>query len=260
MQLSFLHSKNKNKVSKKKFKKICKGHYELIDITLESPRVLLSMADMGIVGGSKLAQRVSKLIIMVSKDLPGTPDEIELDCFRKMGLNIWEYNDRDVYYIAGSLNDFFNVFVYMVERKFTTSIVDYLFKVICNISYMSENDYGAQILTDMQLNYLHAQGTFSPMEMDKDRMKEMKELIEAKHVIQYELIPVVIMNDDYRKNTLMTLADEYFIGKNRIVLYFSGVKFNIMGDIIPDFDIPDIYNQEQHNDYDPDMVATEVIE
>ena len=259
MKLPFLYSKNKNKVSKKKFKKICTGHYELIDITLENPRILLSMAGTGIVGSSKLAQRVSRMIIMVSKDLPDTLDEIELDCFRKMGLDIWEYNDRDVYYIAGSLNDFFNVFVYMAERKFATSIVDYLFKVICNISYISGDEYGAQILTDMQLNYLHAQGTFSPMEMDKDRMKEMKELIDAKHIIQYELVPVVIMNDDYRKNTLMALADEYFIGKNRIVLYFSKVKFHVIGDIVPDFDIDDSQS-EQHNDYDPDMVATEVIE
>ena len=67
------------------------------------------------------------------------------------------------------------------------------------------------------------------------------------------------MNDDYRKNALMALTDEYFIGKNRIVLYFSRVKFNVIGDIVPDFDVDDSQS-EQHNDYDPDMVATEVIE
>lgn len=255
---------NKNKGSKKKYKKICTGHYEVIDISLESPRVLLNMADTGIVGSSKLAQRVSKLIIMVSKDLPGTPDETEVNYFRKMGLDIWEYDDRDVYYIAGSLNNFFNAFVYMSKNKVAASIVDYLFTVLCNVSYLSKDKYGAEIFTDEQLNYMASMGSLYQANtsnvMDEDRMKEMKELIDAKHLGSYELTPIVLSIDDRRKNTAMEMADEYFVGKNRVVLYLNAFKLHIIGDVIPEFGIPEDYQQDQYNDYNPDMVATEVVE
>ena len=242
----------KNKGSKKKLKQI-RGTYEVIDFVLENPRDILKVTGSGIVGSSIQAQKVSRMIIMVAKDFPNTPYEIDKDHFAQYDLMVWGYDDRDVYYVAGSMSSFYTMAVSYMSRHLSDSFVNHVIWALIEANYKCRERYGAALFTDEQLYYFNKINTGeSVLDIGEKRHKEMMDLIDPNHEVQYAMRPLVIDIDNPHKASIMSMAKFSLVGKDKIIAYANPRQIEVIGTLFA--------NKEGEQPEEDDMIATEVIE
>lgn len=244
--------------SKKKFKKIAASSYEVIDFTLESPRDILSLTGSGIVGSSMQAQKVSRMIIMVSKNDTNAPSVVDLNHFASFDLMVWNMDDRDVYYVAGSMSNFYAMCVSYMSRHISDSFTDYVIHALLEANYICRDKYAASLFTDEQLDYFKSISMGEPvLVLTEDYRKKMVQLIDSSYMIRYELFPVKVSIDNPDKATIMSMAKFSLVGKDNILVYANARQIATITEVLgEDVREPISLNESEQND----MIATEVVE
>lgn len=238
--------------SKKKLKNVASSTYEIIDIVLESPRYVLSLAGSGIVGSSTQAQKVSRMIIMINKDHPGIPIDADLNTMKQYDLMIWDNGETNAYYIAGSMSNFYTMCLSYTLRRLSGSFTDFVISALLEANYMCRDKYAASLFTYKQLSYFSAIELGEPViTTTEKRREEMMEYIEPRWSNQYNVRPIVIERDNPNKATIMAMSRFCFIGKDNIIAYVNPRQFA---------SIEILLEENVDNDDHNDMIATEVIE
>lgn len=243
----------KNKGSKEKFKQLSTGTYEVIDFVLENPRDILKVTGSGVVGSSIQAQKVSRMIIMVAKDFPNTPMEIDKDHFAQYDLMVWGYTDRDVYYVAGSMSSFYTMAVSYMSRHLTDSFVNHVIWALIEANYKCRERYGASLFTDEQMYYFNKINTGeSVLDIGEKRHKEMMHLINPNHMVQYSMQSLVIDIDNPHKASIMSMAKFSLVGKDKIIAYANPRQIVTIDTLFG--------TENDRSPEDDDTIATEVVE
>lgn len=238
--------------SKKKFKRIASSTYEIIDIVLEDPKGILKSADSGIVGTCIQIQKVSRMIIMVNKDYPGIPIDADLSTMKQYDLMVWDNGKTDVYYVAGSMSNFYTMCLSYTLRHLSWSFTDFVIDALLEANYMCTDKYAYPLFTDKQLAYFDSVKIGEPViTITNKRHDEMMKYIEPRWSIQYDVKPIVISADDPDKATIMSMARFYFIGRDNIIAYVNARQ---------SIAIKTLLEESTNNENNNDMIATEVIE
>lgn len=248
------------KRSKEKYKKISSSTYEVIDISLESPRDILCLTGSGIVGSSIQAQKASRMIIMINGNHSGVPDETERRHMKSFDLMVWEYDDRNVFYIAGSMSNFYTMCVSTTSSHRAGSFTDYVLHVLLEANYKCRDKYAASLFTNEQLSYFKSVEIGEPViTLTKEYMKEMTSMISPSDLIQYELMPIRVSFDNPHKATIMSMAKFSLVGKENVLVYANPRQAAAITELLGE-DSRELVDTSMPNNINDDMIATDVIE
>lgn len=249
----------KKKRSKEKYKKITSSTYEVIDISLENPRDILSLTGSGIVGSSIQAQKASRMIIMINKDHLGVSDEAEMRYMRSYDLMVWEYDDRNVFYVAGSMSNFYTMCVSMALNHRGGSFTDYVLHVLLEASYKCRDKYAASLFTNEQLSYFNSISIVElVITLTEKYMKDMTNMIDPSDLIQYEVVPIRISLDHPRKATIMSMGKFSLVGKDNVLVYANPRQIAAIEELVGN--VRESVDTSMPDGINDDMIATEVIE